>query len=488
VFLAGVAAFAAALPNGWLGDDHVLLEQRLAAATWSSLPVYFSESYWGTLHAGGLYRPLTLVLLGAQRIVFGLDLTGYRVITLLVHGASGVLVLAILRGLAGSRGALVGALLFAVHPVHAEAVATVYGQQDVWAGVFFLAAILCHRAAWAHRTTAWAAASGVSFLLSLLCKEQGVFLPILLLLWGPRMSGASSARRSWTTRPEAWFAAALATYALLRLYVLGRSFVPGGDASVAFGYPWWARVNLIVTTLGTYVRLLVAPYGQTTYYGHLRNSIFGVPVTEFAILSATGFALWTLRRHGEGIATKAAIVLAVTLLPVANVVPIGAVVAERCLYLPVIAVSLFATAAWRRFAPVSPRITAVLAGALVLAGIVASAQVAHRWRTPLSHWESTAADHPDSPKAHAMIGLLLLQALVEDEGAPNRELQMRRAGVALTRALELNAGLPEAWHGWGLLHVLRGHCREAADALARGRALGSDDPGSAALYDRYCRS
>ena len=71
VWLAATVVFAAALPNGWLGDDQVLLEERLAGLAWASLPGLIGETYWGPLHPdNGLYRPTALLLLGPQRLLF----------------------------------------------------------------------------------------------------------------------------------------------------------------------------------------------------------------------------------------------------------------------------------------------------------------------------------------------------------------------------------------------------------------------------------
>ena len=398
VGFAATVVFAAALPNGWLGDDRSLLVDRLTGVTWTSLPGLLGETYWGALHpTGGLYRPTALMLLGVQRLMFGLDLTSYRLVTIGLHTIASVLVLWLLRKL-DDRGALAGALLFALHPIHAEAVTTVYGQQDVAAGVLALMALHSYLAARSATTVVMPALTAGLYFLSMTCKEQVVLLPCLFWAW-QRPCGDLPPKQSWWVRPGPWIGLAFVLYAALRAHALSTSFIPVGEATVAAGYPWWARGTLVVTTLGTYVRLLFLPWGQTTYYGHLRHSIFGVPTLELVVLclAISGLAVAWRRTRDQTIQTAGA-VLAVFLLPVANIVPIGTVVAERCLYLPVLAVSLLVATTWRQCKDLVPRAVVAITIVVLLVCGASAVSVALRWRTPLTHWRATVADHPAIPE------------------------------------------------------------------------------------------
>ena len=485
VALIAVAAFSAAIPNGWLGDDTALLEERLASASFSTVFSYFNEGYWGDLHAGGLFRPLSLVFLCVQRIAFGLTPAFYRCVTLVLHAGCSVMVAAWLRRSVPQGAALFGAVLFAAHPVHAEAVATVYGQQDVWAALFFLAALLASPPAAVRFARFRYIAAAWFFLLSLFCKEQGILLPLLVFVERRLSRGRGGEKHALTTGPAFWFALALAIYALFRLHALGATLVPVGEASIAFGYPWWARVHLVVATVGTYVRLLIIPVGQTTYYGHLRSSILGQPVVEALVLAAALVALLELhKRLDPKSVILASVILLVTLLPVANVIPIGMVVGERCLYLPVLSISLLAAAAWVRLTPTRHAARAAIC-VLSIAGIAASARVAHQWRSPLAHWEATVASHPTSPMAQARLALLLLQG-ASDENEKSAGDRIDRAEAASQRAIELNDRSPEAWGAACIVALVRGDCERARTAGAQAVTLGFRDVDLQPLLER-CR-
>ena len=78
-----------------------------------------------------------------------------------------------------SVAAAVAALLFAVHPVHTEAVTGVVGRAELLASVFFLLALLQYASISRGRAGAsvrWRGLMTVCLLIavSMLCKEQGI--------------------------------------------------------------------------------------------------------------------------------------------------------------------------------------------------------------------------------------------------------------------------------------------------------------------------
>lgn len=482
-----VVTFVAALPNGMLGDDSTLWEQRLAGVGWGDLLSLLGQTWWGELHAGGLYRPLALALLAIQKLVFA-STTAVHAVSLAIHAACSVLCLLLLRRLAlPVAAAFAGASLFACHPIHAEAVTTIHGQPDLWAALFAMAGLeRALSATSGHgspvRTGVLAGLLGMA---SLLCKESAVLLPgLAILLRGTLHHGASGLRR-WLGAPELLFGGGVLAALLLRVVVLGSEVVPSGESSVAWGYPLWARANLVVVSVGTYLRLLVLPWGQTIYYGHLRDAIFQGPTAELAwVVGGIAAFVAMARLLDRRVVAFSAGWLALTLVPVSNLLPIGVAAAERCLYLPSVALAGLAAGAWARWAPSRLRLASAVLAAAVALSLGLSVRVVLRWRTPLSHWQTTAADHPRSPLAHATVARLLLQELSLAR-APQSDARWSAAAAAIERALALNANSPEAWRAKGLWSQLRGDCAAALPALERAVEL---RPGDAETLDalRVC--
>jgi len=467
IVVLAIGTFAAGLFNARIGDDDLILLHRLDIQHFIGLFQYFGQSYWADLHTGGLYRPVTLWLLGAQKLIFGINPVGYHAVSLLLHAAGSVLCLRLFSRFISMPAAFIGAAVFACHPIHAEAVITVYGQSDLWAAVFFLAG-LDRYIAWPKPSATWWRGPVVYglYLLSLGCKESAVLGPLAAVcIRGLYHETDQVGWHRWISWREALFALPLGAYLIARFLVLDTP-VPLDEASVAWGYPLWARANLLIVTLGTYFKLLVLPWEQTIYYGHLRDAIFGQPWGALGWLFAALFGLWGLsrvlnRRHTH----LANSWLGWSLLPIANLLPIGTVVAERCLYLPSVAVALLLGCAFDKLRQYRHASTWLIGLAIVIlvSSMALSVRVCWRWRTPVSLWQATTVDHPRSPKAHAALAMALLAEMVNQKEVlfPSNP-RWTIALQAADQALILNNRSADAWHAKGLMAMAR---NDYADAL-----------------------
>ncbi|CAG5927531.1 unnamed protein product [Menidia menidia] len=158
-------------------------QDLLPETPWTSI---LYDDFWGTLltHSGShkSFRPLCTLSFRLNYSLHGLRPWGYHLLNLALHGLVTGLVAALGRPLlGGGPWTLLAGLLFAVHPVHTEAVAGVVGRADVGAALFFLLSLLCygrHCGARGGRSPArcwgWMLASLWCAAASMLWKEQGV--------------------------------------------------------------------------------------------------------------------------------------------------------------------------------------------------------------------------------------------------------------------------------------------------------------------------
>jgi hypothetical protein len=194
VAVAGVAAglYAGGLSNGFVFDDHQLVEANPLVAEPGHLREVFASHYWHPLRSRGyLYRPLTILSLRLDHLLGGGRPVLFHATNLLLHAAVSVMVYLVLSLLYGRRTRareaggeampwaanvpMVAALLFAAHPVHTEAVAGIAGRADLLAMLFVMAAW------WLHLLERpWSAAA--AFCLGMLSKESAVVLPGVLIL------------------------------------------------------------------------------------------------------------------------------------------------------------------------------------------------------------------------------------------------------------------------------------------------------------------
>src|SRR5690606_23003950 len=135
--------YANALANGFALDDVYIIQRNPRVHDLSNLRDIWLTPYWPwSGRELGLYRPGTIFLYAVQWAIGEGAAQAFHVMNLLLHALASVLVFVLLRRLVSDIPALAGALIFAVHPVHAEAVANVVGQAEIVAAIAVLAACL----------------------------------------------------------------------------------------------------------------------------------------------------------------------------------------------------------------------------------------------------------------------------------------------------------------------------------------------------------
>ena len=182
--IASVVAFAVFLPslmNGWSGDDTLIIEfNGVVHGAGSALRAWF-ETYWRyPFSSSGLYRPLTILTFGIDWSLFGGDPWWFHLVNVLMHAvATALVVLVTAQGLRPVP-ALTAGLVFAVHPVHVEAVANVVGRAEMLVAIGLLGAVLTARkyraAETKHERIAWLAGTLVMVAWALHSKHDAVGL------------------------------------------------------------------------------------------------------------------------------------------------------------------------------------------------------------------------------------------------------------------------------------------------------------------------
>lgn len=403
VAVVAALVYANSVVNGFVLDDRFVVNDNALVHQLSGIWRAWVSPYWPPQHPAGQYRPLTIVSFTIDWVLSGGDPRWFHAVNVVWHAAASVLCWSLLRRLLSPAGALAGALLFAVHPVHVEAVSNVVGRAELMAATFALGTLV------AHSRRHWSAVP--LFLLALASKESAIVTLGLAAAWDiviepdPR---AAFRERRWLY--AGYLAGVVALAAALAVVFAGRRFV---DVAVL-----WINASTgvrLLTMLGVvvhYVRLMIAPTSLSADYNprviNLEHSLSPAVIAGAIILFAWALGVAIAWRRSRP-AAYGLLWFAIAVSPVSNVLfASGIVLAERTLYLPSVAIALLGGLALERLA--LRRTSLALAGAAVVLLLFS----VRTWtRTPV--WRSnrvliltTADEVPQSYKIHhRMAGILM---------------------------------------------------------------------------------
>lgn len=352
--LLGVVCYLNGLGGDFVYDDRSLILKNPRIVSLTNVRAIWLSDWWQVLEDDGhsrtrrdrLYRPLTLFTFALNYAVHGLSPLGYRVVNVLLHGAVCLLVWSFARRLAKDPAAAsIAAVLFAVHPVHAEAVTGVVGRGELLAAGFLLAGLILLLRSDGAPSVRRTLSAAVLFLLALLAKETAVCYPAVALLV---LAGAPRAwkqpARWWLVR-TACLLVPLLVYFPLRYVALEHHLLRTGPVDSVINPLYNAagleRVVGALTVLGHYTRLLIVParlscdYGQAIIdptRGFAWPAVVGLLATVGLTAALLGFA--QRRPFWRQLALLAAVFLASYGLISNLVLSIGVAVAERLMYWP----------------------------------------------------------------------------------------------------------------------------------------------------------
>jgi len=400
VFVAAVALYLPTIRYGVVQDDRAVIASNPAAHSIVAALAAFKDPYWPRETAAGLYRPLTILSYAIDWTVSGGRPGWLHFMNALWHGLATVLLVMLLARWLPPLGAAAAGLVFAWHPVHVEAVASLVGRAELLAAAGILGAVL------AARRGKWAMAVFCAAL-AMLSKEHGVIAGVVILL--DRWLQPSDER----PYPNAfWIALALVTLSFLGVW-FAIGWVGENDAAAVFYEGGtWARLAIALPAAWRAALLLIWPASLSVDYNpQVLPARTGISIPAMlgfvVVVGIPSLALWS-RRRAPAIAFAAGLA-ALSYLPTSNLFfSSGVVLAERNLYLAVAlpAALLGVAAAWLA-ARRGLRPAAVAVAIVVIACGWRSSDRLPAWRDNRSQLLTLLVEHPESYRAHASAAAVL---------------------------------------------------------------------------------
>jgi len=417
-----------ALWNGFAMDDLYIIAWNPLVHSISGVGRAFVAPYWPPDLGGQMYRPLPLAAYAIDWAVARGHTAWFHALNLLWHAAVAVAVTALALRLLSPEGrggqgvrtaALVAGLVFAVHPVHVEAIANVIGRGELMAALGVCLAVYF---AVVKDNLGW---SALALACGLLSKENAVVAPGLIA-WAWMVGLSRPARSRMAAYVGSWLAITVA-YVAVRALVLHPYARLHATAPVFLGESFVAGRLTAVAALWDVLRLLIAPLTLRVDYSPAERTIVHSVLDGRFLLGIVCVALWAALlvlawRSERRIEAFGLGWIAIAFFPVANLLfPTGVLMAERTLYLPSAGLALALSAPLSRLSPQRLRL---VAGLLVLAGGARSALRVPVWRDDFSITMSMLEDSPRSYRGHARVA-----AIYQSHRQPERALAELRIAM-----------------------------------------------------------
>ncbi len=433
VFLLAAVLYVNVLSGPFLYDDVTEILANPRVHRLSAIPDLIALEFWRDAPGWpSLHRPVTAATIPLLFVLGDGASWPFHLANLILHGIVSCLLAALVMRLTGQTvPALVAGVLFAVHPVHTEAVAWISGRSELLYAAAGATAWWCHLRAREGGRAVWAAAAALMLAVSLGSKETAICWPFIFLvgdvLFPP--AGASVRAPGPLRRYAAYFAVVLA-WLFWRYSILGhlgrRPFAGIFLSNPLDAVPWWPafpftslRLTLIAAVKGVW------PGPACIDYGYDQIPIAASPFHADVALVAAAFAalVWwgaraALQRGAADPARRllllGAMVSLLSWLPASSfLMPSIVIFAERTLYLPVfgwcLAAGVVAEALWRRF---PARRGALVAAGIILTAIPAALTLARSalYLDARGLFAAGAAACPRSANAHVLHAAALEEA------------------------------------------------------------------------------
>ncbi len=388
LLLAGILFYAPSFPNGFTYDDKMVLVNNHYVQDIDNLPRLFGSDYF-LVSSERTFRPVAPLTLFFEHFLFGLNPYPYHLLNFLIHFANAcLLVILLVRLKHTDLSAFLVGLLFFLNPALSETVFCMSYMEDLWGFLFYMIGILVFLKYLNSEKICYVLAAQALFFISLLSKEMGIsYIAVLPLLM-------RTYYKQNIFRPKYLKTVLLPSiitstvYLWLRFFVYyqqskSADYLTGGFLSTVINIP---RIFLFYVKLLLYPIGLVADYDFKLYDSILEGSVVFCLIVTVLILGL----LFRLRRKN----LFWGLFFLINFVPVSNIIPFGAVVAERYIYFSCAGFAVLIGLAFAGQMRINKRITVAVFGLLILSyGVV----LMHRgldWRSDESLWLANSRKLP----------------------------------------------------------------------------------------------
>ncbi|MCD6460496.1 tetratricopeptide repeat protein [bacterium] len=452
IALCAFLGYFASLFNDFVYDDHLVLTNNFFIKDIKNLPRLFTPDYF-LVSNERTFRPFSPVVLFCEYAVFNDNPAGYHAVNIVIHIANAVLLFLLLIMLGyNDKIALFASLLFCVHPAISETIFCISYMEDLWGVFFYLFAFLFFIKAYKNPAykILFLILAQVCFFISLLCKEMGITAFLLIpLMWVIFYRNPIFSKKNIFSFyiPSV---VSIAVYFVLRFYIF---YLPEKKAVYPGGSFFVTLINIPRIFLH-YLRLCFMPVNLTADYNiNICQNIFSLQVIfSFFLIAVLLFFLFKLKRKNK----YWALLFVINLLPVSNIIPFGAVFAERYLYFSMIGFAVSASVFMEKinssklkFVNLNGGFKLILSFAVLLCYIMLLNERAPAWKSDQTLWLKTLKSSPKNFIKKATFYVNLGNVFYQKN-------DLDKALESYMKAKEINPKLPGLYNNIGVIFLEKG--------------------------------
>lgn len=417
VALLALAASIIGVRNGFAFDDIHVIIKNPRLHTLASPMGLLTETYWRQEMGSMLYRPMTMIVFALEWVVGGGSPVPFHAVSIVLYVALSVAVFRLAQLIMPVRAAFMGAAIFAVHPVHVEAVANVVGQAELWVGLIVVLLVTMYIKArrFGSLRATHIAVIAVGYMVACGFKEHAIVLPALLvvaeLLVVQDQKSTTARVRSLVPLLVAMAVGGIAFLAARYLVLHGVAIDSRAEIlkEQSFGTRFFTMMEVVIE----WVRLFFWPMSLSSDYSFPRirphSSFEAAMLPAIAVLAGVTWMAIALRKRIPAATFGISWTGIALLIPSNLVVVTGFVLAERTLLLPSVGFAMCVGIALHNALSAAENMPR-LARPLLVSGVVTvlllfTARSVTRsmvWRDNETLFAQTVIDVPSSHRAHWM--------------------------------------------------------------------------------------
>ena len=462
---------------------------------WDDGMIYQNPSIWNlnwegikkifTLERGNTYQPIRILSYAIDYRIWKLNPLGYHITNILFYILTCIMVFFTLRLLSAGlrkdappnshgRVAAFGALLFAAHPVHVEAVTWLAARKEVLQGFFFFSAFYLYlkgKDTNGRKRLICFALVFLSFLFAVLSKPSSVVFPGVILIYelAIRREGLKKfLRNHWVFLISSLVISGVFTFTLFKVMFEAGGIKQYRGADIASN----ALVCLYVFLEN--IKLLVLTINYSAAYSFVVSMpVFCLKNIVLILITVSLFAVGALSLRRTKVIFFSLFFFLITLLPYLNIIPISTLKADRYVFIASFSYAFLLGIVFDhlyvfRHRKFSEGFFKLLSAALLVFLLVGYSLITIQqnaiWENSYTLWSDAVEKYPNSNTANALMGVVYM------------ELGMDQDAVRyLEKAVQL---LPYDYQSHNNLGILHGKLDEPEKALkeyATAIALRPDD-------------